>query len=253
MRRVGLVAVAQTTYEASKPAFYLQDLAYEPVKEILQKTGLKFTDDGTGIDATISCSQDHWDGWTISNKNVVDGAGGHLRPEEKVTADGAYALYYAALCILGGHHDCILVVAHTKESQVDGRLIENAVLEPLYSRMLGLDFTSCAALQASQYMHTHGIQPEQCALVVGKNRRNALGNPYAQERKEITVTDVLNSPLLSDPIRVLEAKPISDGACALIVAVEEKAKYSPLAPSHPIRIDQIGRGRYRFGTYFGGG
>ena len=61
-RKVGIVAVAQTKYEESKPALHLQDVAYEAVKKVLAKSGLKFTEDGTGIDATISCSQDHWDG-----------------------------------------------------------------------------------------------------------------------------------------------------------------------------------------------
>jgi len=222
-KRVGIVGVAHTKY-GKKPEMHLQDLSFEPVDKVLQETGLKFTEDGTGIDATISCSQDHWDGWTISSKNVVDGAGGHLRPEEKVAEDGAYALYYAALSILGGHYDCVLVVAHTKESQVDGRLIENAGLEPLYLRMLGLDFTSCAALQATQYMQRYGISPSQCAQVVVKNRGNAMYNPYAQAREILTVDDVLGSPVLSDPIRLLDAKPVSDGACALIVASEDKVK-----------------------------
>jgi acetyl-CoA C-acetyltransferase len=223
-RRVGIVAVAQTPYEEAKPEMHLQDLAYEPVRQILEETGLKFTEDGTGIDATITCSQDHWDGWTISSKNAIDGAGGHLRPEEKVADDGAYALYYATLCVLGGHYDAILLVAHTKESQVDGRLIENMGLDPLYSRMLGLDFTACAALQAAQYMKAHGITSEQCAKVVVKNRGNAVRNPAAQLRKAVTLEEVLVSPMLSDPIRALEAKPVSDGACAMIVASEEKVR-----------------------------
>lgn len=223
-KRVGILAVAQTNYEEAKPSLHLQDLSYEPVRELIEKTGLKFADDGTGIDETITCSQDHWDGWTISNKNALDGAGGHLRSEEKVAEDGAYALYYAAISILGGHCDCILVLAHTKESQVDGRLIENSGLEPMYSRMLGLDFTSCAALQASLYQRTYAISPEQCAQVVVKNLGNAIHNPSAQVGLEITVEDVLRSPYLSEPIRKLEAKPVSDGACALIVATEEKAR-----------------------------
>lgn len=222
-KKVGIVAVAQTKYE-KKPGMHLQDVVLEPVMEILRKTGLKFADDRTGIDATVSCSQDHWDGWIISDKHAVDSAGGHLRSEEKVAADGAYALYYAVLMILGGHEECVLVVAHTKESQVDGRFIENAGLEPLYSRMLGLDFTSCAALQATRYMHAYGITPEQCARVVVKNRANALNNPYAYMPEILTVDNVLASPLLSSPIRLLDAKPVSDGACTLIVATEEKAK-----------------------------
>lgn len=129
------------------------------------------------------------------------------------------------------------MVAHTKESQTDGRLIENAGLEPLYSRMLGLDFTSCAALQATQYMHAYGITPEQCAQVVVKNRANAMHNPYAQVPEILTIDDVLGSPMLSSPIRLLDAKPVSDGACAVIVATEEKAKKWT---DKPVWIEGIG-------------
>lgn len=223
-RRVGIVAVAQTRYEESKPAWHIQDVAYAAVKEVLAKSGLKFAEDGTGIDATISCSQDHWDGWTISSKNITDVAGAHLRPEEKVAADGAYAVYYACLNILGGHYDCVMVVAHTKESQSNGRLIENFGIEPVFGRMLGLDFLSAGALQAQRYLHKFGITPEQCALAVVKNRGNARLNPYAQAPLDLKVEDVLASEMLSAPIRKLDAKPVSDGACALILAVEEKAK-----------------------------
>lgn len=222
-RRVGVVAVSKTKY-GEKPELHLQDLVFEVVQRLLEETELRFTEDGSGIDGTITCSQDHWDGWTISSKNAVDAAGGHLRSEEKVAEDGAYALYYAVLSILGGHYDCVLVVAHTKESQVDGRLIENFGLEPFYLRLLGLDFTSCAAMQARQYMSAYGITKEQCAQVVIKNRRNGMNNPYAYVPEILTVSDVLNSPILCDPIRLQEAKPVSDGACAMIVAAEEKAK-----------------------------
>ncbi len=234
--RIGIVGVAQTHY-GKRPECHLEDLVFEPVEKILKETGLTFADDGTGIDATISCSQDHWDGWTISSKHAVDAAGGHLRPEEKVAEDGAYALYYAALCVLAGHYECVLVAAHTKESQVDGRLIENAGLEPLYLRMLGMDFTSCAALQAAQYLEAHTLGPADCARVVVKNLGNAMDNPYAQRAEILTETDVLTSPLLSDPIRVLDAKPVSDGACAVIVATEEKARKWT---SKPVWIDGLG-------------
>jgi len=236
-KRVGIVGVGQTKYEESKPALHLQDVAYEAVRKVLDETGLKFVEDGTGIDATISCSQDHWDGWTISSKNITDVAGAHLRPEEKISEDGIYALYYATLMILGGHHDCILVVAHTKESQVEGRLIENAGVEPLYGRMLGLDFLSAAAMQAQRYMYKYAITPEQCAMAVVKNRHNGKLNPYAQEPQDLKVEEVLASRMLSSPIRSLDAKPTSDGACAVILATEEKAKRWT---NKPVWIDGMG-------------
>jgi acetyl-CoA C-acetyltransferase len=57
-----------------------------------------------------------------------------------------------------------------------------------------------------------------------RNRSNAKSNPYAQEPLDLTVDDVLGSRMLVSPIRLLDAKPISDGACAMIIASEEKAK-----------------------------
>ena len=223
-KKVGIVAVAQTKFEATKPAQHFSDLVYEPVREILRQTGLTFADDGTGIDATVSCSSDHWDGWTITEKNVTDVAGGHLRPETKVDGDGAHALFYAVLTVLDGHYDSVLVVAHLKESGVDGRLIENYGLEHVYTQLLGLDFLSSAGLQATRYLDSFGITREQCALAVVKNRSNAKLNPYAENHQELTVIDVLNSKMLSAPITEFDVKPRSDGACAVLIATEEKAK-----------------------------
>ncbi len=63
------------------------ELVYEAVRQVLQETGLKFAQDGTGIDATITCSQDHWDGRTISNCNVMSYVGAHHSDEDKVAED----------------------------------------------------------------------------------------------------------------------------------------------------------------------
>jgi len=222
--KIGIVAVAKTTYKEARPDVDFVELAFESIEKLLTETGLSYTDDGTGIDAAITCSQDHDDGKTISGMVVCDVIGGHLRSEEKIAGDGTAALCYAAMQILSGHFDTMLVLAHTKESQSERRPIENAAFEPIYSQMLGIDFLSSAAMQAKGYMHESGITPQQCAQVVMKNRRNAKSNPYSQCSGELTMAEVLNSTMLSDPIRLLDSKPISDGSCALILATEEKAK-----------------------------
>jgi acetyl-CoA C-acetyltransferase len=224
VKRVGIVAVAQTKYESAKPGHHFSDLAYEPVRDLLEKTGLKFKDDGTGIDFTVSASSDHWDGWTIAEKNITDVAGGHLRAEEKVDCDGAYAFFYAVLGVLSGHYDSALVLSHLKESGVNGRLIENFGIDHVYTQMLGLDFLSAAGLQANRYMKRFGITREHAALVTVKNRSNAKFNPFAQLSGDFKVEDVLNSRILSFPITELDSKPVSDGACALIIATEEKVR-----------------------------
>jgi acetyl-CoA C-acetyltransferase len=150
--------------------------------------------------------------------------GSHHSDEDKVTEDSLNAVYTAVARILSGHQDIVLVVSHTKESMADKRTIENAAVDPIFLRVLGLDFLSAAALQARRYMYKYGITPEQCARVVVKNRGNAKRNPFAQEPLDITVEDVLGSQVLASPIRQLDMKPTSDGACAMILAREKKAK-----------------------------
>ena len=60
-QRVGIVAVAQTKYEESKPGLRMDELAYQPVKEVLEQTGLKYAEDGTGIDFSVCATDDFWD------------------------------------------------------------------------------------------------------------------------------------------------------------------------------------------------
>lgn len=236
-QKVGIVAVAQTKYEPSKARLHLMELAFEPVEKILQMTGLRFSDNGDGISGIVSCSQDHWDGRTISSLAIPDVTGGHLRDEQKVASDGANAVMYGIMEVLSGHHDIVLVVSHCQESQTEGRLIENFGVDHIYHRLLGLDFLSCAAMQANRYMYKHGISREQCAKVVVKNRSNAKRNPYAQAPADLRVEDVLNSKMLAFPITVLDAKPVSDGACALLLATEAKAKK---LSSKPVWIRGVG-------------
>jgi acetyl-CoA C-acetyltransferase len=221
--RVGVIAVAQTKYSDLRQDVGFGELAYEVVHQVLEETGLRFTEDGTGIDATVTSSHDQWSGRTISQLDVEDVVGGHYGTEEKVVGDGAQAVAYGAMQILGGDHSCVLVMSYCMESITEGPIIENIGFDPLYQRLLGLDFVSAGALQAQRYMHRFGITTEELAKVVVKNRGNAANNPYAQEPLELTVEDVLKSRMLAYPLRELDAKPISDGAVALVLASEERA------------------------------
>ncbi len=217
--RVGIVAVGQTKYHPDRSDAYEGELAYEAIKPVLEETGLSLSD----IDSAVTCSQDFWDGRTISNMNIQQFVGAHLSHEDKVAEDGLNSVYCAMGQVLSGHQEIVLVVAHMKESMAEKSLIENAAFDPTLMRILGLDFLSAAGLQAQRYMSKYGISAEQCAKVVIKNRANAKRNPFAQEPMDITIEEVLNSKVLSSPIRELDTKPISDGACAMILAPEERA------------------------------
>jgi acetyl-CoA C-acetyltransferase len=73
-------------------------------------------------------------------------------------------------------------------------------------------------------MRRYGTTHDQMARVAVKNHHHACLNPIAQYHMEITVDDVNRSPMVADPLHILDCSPISDGAAAVILAPTEIAR-----------------------------
>jgi acetyl-CoA C-acetyltransferase len=110
-----------------------------------------------------------------------------------------------------------------KES-TDTQKIFNTIWDPIYEKDIALNTINMIAVQATRQMHKYGLTEKQMAMVAVKNRQNGLRNPYAHIQKEVSLEEVLSSQILCWPIKLLEACPSSDGACAVILASEEKAR-----------------------------
>jgi acetyl-CoA C-acetyltransferase len=84
------------------------------------------------------------------------------------------------------------------------------------------------ALLASGYFHKHGLDPEYgkrlLAEIAVKNHHNGSMNPKAHFQNEITLEQVLKSPIVAAPLGVLDCCGVSDGAAAAIVARADMAK-----------------------------
>ena len=182
------------------------------------------------IDNVVTVSNDFWDGRTISSMAVMDACGAYGKNVSTVEGDGTFGFLYGVMRILSGSFGNTLVVAHGKGSEGSHHLITNAMFDPIYQRPLGLDATAAAALQAKALIDRRGADPEDWAIVSAKNHGNAWKNPYAHRRLDLTVADVLASPLLADPLKELDVSPVSDGACALILAAEDRVADSRQRP-----------------------
>jgi len=220
--RVGIVAVAQTAFGVHR-GLRPQELTYLAVKRCLEICGLPFRD---GYEDIVTCSSDHWDGKTLSDVEHGEVAGAHLGPGEvKVSMDGANAVLLGAIKILSGHAECVLVTACCKETQVlDPSVIENFGFDAPYQQLVGLDFTQAAALQAVAYMSRHGLSHKDFAQVAVMERRRAKENPRLLAREDLSLEQVMESRMLAYPITVLESRAPCDGACAMVLACEERAK-----------------------------
>jgi acetyl-CoA C-acetyltransferase len=80
------------------------------------------------------------------------------------------------------------------------------------------------AVLARRHMHEFGTTAEQLAWVKVASSRHAAHNPNAFLREEVSVDDVLGSPLIADPLRKLDCCVVTDGGGALVVVHPDVAR-----------------------------
>jgi acetyl-CoA acetyltransferase len=142
-------------------------------------------------------------------------------------ASGVTALEAARTRILAGLCDVALVVG--ADTTPKGFLAPNKGArgdDPdwLRFRLIGATNPTYFALYARRRMDLYGATDADFAKVKVKNARHGLHNPVARYRKEVTEEEVLASPMVADPLRLLEICATSDGGAALIVSSMEWAK-----------------------------
>lgn len=158
---------------------------------------------------------------------------------ENTSGSGGAAIYAGWKAIASGTSEYVLVAGgekmSTKNSSETAEII--ASLTHSEERIHGITLPSLAALSARQYMQLYGASREALAKVAVKNHEHALLNPLAQFHKKITVEDVINSPIICDPLRLYDYCPITDGAAAVILTTLENAKK---LTDKPVVISGIG-------------
>lgn len=146
---------------------------------------------------------------------------------EGACASGGIALHQGYISVASGMYDIVVVGGAEKMTDVAGGSATNILASASdreWEAFFGATFPGLYALMATYHMHKYGTTPEQLASVAVKNHYNGSTNPKAQFKRKITVEDVLKSPLVADPLHLLDCSPVSDGAAAAILAPVEVAK-----------------------------
>ncbi len=166
--------------------------------------------------------------------------GAQVASSYSACASGATALAVARGQILSGVCDVALVVG--ADTTPDGFLAPNAGRRPddtdwLRFHLVGATNPVYFGLHARRRMELHGATRDDFALVKVKNSRHAVHNPNARFTKEFGPDDVANSPVVSDPLRLLEICTTSDGGAALVVASMDYARSHGV--TDPVRVAGI--------------
>lgn len=168
-------------------------------------------------------------------------------------ATGAQAIDVARARILAGLCDVALVVG--ADASPKGFFKPNAGDRPddpdwVRFRLLGATNPTYFGLWARRRMELYGATAEDFARVKVKNARHGLENPNARYRKESSIAEVLKSPVVSDPLHLLEICATSDGGAALVLCSAAFARrrstkavsiagVSTVTPSYPSAVIEM--------------
>jgi len=119
-------------------------------------------------------------------------------------------------------YDIVLAVGFEKQRQKG--FIPSTAYRP-WERALGFNVQPATyAMEAIRYMEEFGATVEDFSMVTVKNRKNAAMNPNARFQQSVALDDVLNSRMISSPLRLLHCCPLADGAAAAVVCSKDKVK-----------------------------
>jgi len=162
---------------------------------------------------------------------------------EEACASAGVAIRAAVRTVRSGEADVVLAGGCERMTNLSTADVTEALAtaaDELYEIRAGMTFPGAYALMARAYFEQFGGEREDLAHVAVKNHDNALPNEYAQFHREITVDEVLDAPMVSDPIGLLDACPVTDGASALVLVSDEYAEANDL--DAPVSITGSGQG-----------
>lgn len=144
-------------------------------------------------------------------------------------AAGAVAFHTAHMLIASGQYDTVAAMGAERMPKGFIPRPPGSSDDPTDSDFLrwttaGATNPAYWAMEAMRRTHEHGTRPETLARAAVLMRRNGAHNPYARFRTPTTVEDVMASPVVSDPLHLLQICAVSDGAAAVILGTEAQAR-----------------------------
>jgi acetyl-CoA C-acetyltransferase len=143
---------------------------------------------------------------------------------EAACGSGSAAFRSAVIAVASGAMDIAVAVGVEKMTdspagEITAELATAADYD--WEASQGLSFVALNALIMRQYMHEYGWQREHFAPFSVNAHANGVHNPYARFQDPITDTAYKKAPLIADPINLLDASPMGDGAAAAVIVPVE--------------------------------
>lgn len=224
--KVGIAGIGQAKF-GKRSDTTIRELSYEAAIPALQDAGNCAND----VDAVvIGVAGDEFAGQGSSGAVINDYVGMTGKPMfrvEAACATGSAAVRAGWALIQSKLASVVLVIGAETMTQVSSAKATELMAkagETRWEYPLGTTFPSYYALMATAHMHEYGTTREQLSMVSVKNHKYGAMNPYAHFQKEVSLEEAMKSVMICHPLNLYDCCPISDGAAAIVMANEEKAK-----------------------------
>jgi acetyl-CoA C-acetyltransferase len=207
----------------------LRDLLFEASRRAMEDAGIEGIRKIEGLYVGNMCSgsiqgQEHL-GALMADALGISGIS--ACKVEAACGSGGMAFHQGVKAVASGLQDFILVAGVEKLSDASTPEATSALMmaeDSEYSAYVGASFVGLNALIHRLYMKEYGARAEHIAALAANGHNNAVNNQYAQYRFPTTPEKVLASPLVADPIHLLECAGNGDGAAAAIICPLERAR-----------------------------
>ena len=217
------------------------EIALNASKDAIDSAGITPRDIKAGYISNVfgvADKQVHMAPVIMSNLGIPDVPGLTI---ESACGSGSVMFREAYANIAAGFYDCVIALGVEKITHTgtaESTTLFSYCSDYFYEGGNGASFPGLFGSMARAYLATHKATEEDLARIAVKNHENGFFNPKAHIKKKITIDDVLNSPVVASPLKLLDCCPFSDGASAVILCDEAFAKKS----GKPY-IEVIGSGR----------
>ncbi|MGZ3590389.1 MAG: thiolase domain-containing protein [Thermodesulfobacteriota bacterium] len=226
MKKVAVVGIGHGKFGVRSDAS-LRELAFEAVKACVDDAGIPLKE----VDSMVTgIAGDEFALGLQPSAQVHDYIGFHPKPNFRVEgacATGSMALRTGIMNVASGLADVVLVVGVEKMTEVPTSTateIMGKAGDSIWEYPFGTTFPGYYAMIANAHMAEYGTTEEQLAMVSVKNHYYGSLNPYAQMQKAIDLQKALTSFTVAYPLKLYDCSLITDGAAAVIIASEERAK-----------------------------
>ena len=247
--RVAIVGIGQTHHTNIRNDVNQPEMVGEAVRAALSDAQLSIKD----IEAMFFGNMETFEGIFLPDHGMAAEVGAVGKPGFKVNTGGTTGgsvVVEGFSMVAAGLYDVVMAIGFEKQDSGDTTAAITAAAVPSWAKGAATGAIGEFAKQALAYMKTSGAKEEHAAMIRLKSDKGACRNEYAHLKLGLkSIEEVMQSPYLVWPLRLLDFCPQSCGACVLILASEKIAKKIHKKPVWLVDYEVVHQEPFRAGIF----